>query len=157
MRKEGKAGSGARTSPRVSRRQYVSKGSCWPPQPARAAPVPPFGSKTLLQSSAPPANCPLLTTISCRIAPTTSWSQMKTNGLAAPRIEADADIAVDVLQVERHRLLVVIAAVLAASLVPLTELLRRRGWSRGMAALAAITSGAVAVGAILFAGVHGFF
>jgi putative heme transporter len=52
-------------------------------------------------------------------------------------------------------LALVIAAVLAASLVPLTKLLRARGWPRGRAALVAITGGSVAVGAILVVTVLG--
>jgi len=77
-----------------------------------------------------------------------SWRLLVAFGLGA------AGIAI-VAQLSGLVLVLVIAAILAASLVPLTELLRRRGWSRGKAALAAIIGGSVAVGAILLVTVLG--
>jgi len=77
-----------------------------------------------------------------------SWRLLVAFGLCAAAIAMVANLSGLVLAL-------VIAAVLAASLVPLTELLRRRGWSRGTAALASITGGSVAVGAILLVTVLG--
>ena len=77
-----------------------------------------------------------------------SWRLLVAFGICA------AGIAI-VAQLSGLVLALVIAAVLAASLVPLTDLLRRRGWSRGTAALAAITGGSIAVGAILLVTVLG--
>ncbi len=77
-----------------------------------------------------------------------SWRLLVAFGLGAAGI-------VIVAQLSGLVLALVIAAVLAASLVPLTKLLRDRGWSRGTAALAAITGGSVAVGAILLITVLG--
>jgi predicted PurR-regulated permease PerM len=77
-----------------------------------------------------------------------SWRLLVAFGLGAAAI-------VIVAQLSGLVLALVIAAVLAASLVPLTKLLLGRGWSRGTAALAAITGGSVAVGAILLVTVLG--
>jgi predicted PurR-regulated permease PerM len=77
-----------------------------------------------------------------------SWRLLVAFGLAAAGIGIVAQLSGLVLTL-------VIAAVLAASLVPLTKLLRGRGWSRGRAALAAITGGSIAVGAILMVTVLG--
>ena len=77
-----------------------------------------------------------------------SWRLLVAFGLCAAAIAIVAQLGGLVLAL-------VIAAVLAASLVPLTKLLRDRGWSRGRAALVAITGGSIAVGAILLVTVLG--
>ena len=77
-----------------------------------------------------------------------SWRLLVAFGLCAAGIGIVAQLSGLVMAL-------VVAAVLAASLVPLTKLLRGRGWSRGTAALAAITGGSVAVGAILLVTVLG--
>ena len=77
-----------------------------------------------------------------------SWRLLVAFGLCAAGVGIVAELSGLVLAL-------VIAAVLAASLVPLTKVLRGRGWSRGTAALAAITGGAIAVGAILLVTVLG--